>query len=45
MNGNIIKLWQDLSEIKKELNYDKSSIVRVCKNKANRVYGYKWQYA
>jgi hypothetical protein len=45
MDGNLIKLWQDLSEIKKELNFDKSSIVRVCKNKSKRVYGFKWQYA
>ncbi len=43
-NNNIVRIWENLTEIKKELNFDKSSIVRVCMNKANRVYGFKWQY-
>lgn len=45
LNGNILKKWKDLTEIHTELKYDKSAIVRVCREKAHKVYGFKWKYA
>ena len=46
-SGQFIKKWDSISEIKRELNYDKKAIISCCKGKLhyNTAYGYKWEYA
>ena len=39
-----IKVWEQLADIEKQLNYLKTNIVKCCRNKAITAYGYKWQY-
>lgn len=41
--GNIIREFETVSSVK-ELGYDPSSIVKVCKGKAKTAYGYRWKY-
>lgn len=44
INGEVIKKWNQLSEIKKELNFDESTISKCCKNKLKKAYGFRWEY-
>lgn len=44
-NGNIIKTWNNISEIVRELGYNNSSITGCCLGKRNFAYGYKWEFA
>lgn len=44
LNGNIIKVWDKLSEIEKELKYNHSVISRCCRKITKSSYGYKWHY-
>ena len=46
LDGNIIKIWNSLQEISEILNYQKTAISNVCKNKSHykTSYGYKWEY-
>jgi hypothetical protein len=44
-NGNILKVWDSISDIKRELNIDIKSIIYCCQNKIYKsAGGYKWQY-
>lgn len=43
-NGIIIKLWNSLSDITRELGYPQSCISRCCKQKQKTAYGYVWRY-
>lgn len=47
LNGNFIKKWDCIKEIKRELGYDSKAIISCCKHKEhyNTAYGYKWEYA
>lgn len=38
------KIWDSLIQITRELGYDHSSIIRVCKGKQKTSYGDLWQY-
>lgn len=44
LENNLIKEWDGFIDIKKELNYDQSTIRRCCKNPQKTAYGYKWEY-
>ena len=44
LNGNTIKIWGSLKDIKKETNYDVSSIIRCCKKRQKTAYKYIWEY-
>jgi hypothetical protein len=44
LNNEIVKKWDSLSQIYSELNYDRSTITKVCKGKSKTAYGYKWEY-
>lgn len=44
-NGDFLKIWDSLSDVKRELNLDIKSIIFCCKNKNYKsVGGYKWEY-
>lgn len=43
-NGNLIMIWNSLSQIEHELGYKSGSISNVCKGMRRYVYGFKWQY-
>lgn len=46
INSNkIIKKYNSISDAKRELKIDNSSISKCCKNKQKTAYGYKWRYA
>lgn len=45
LDGNLLKTWVSLNEIKRQTNYDITHIMRVCKGVKKTGYGYKWQYA
>jgi hypothetical protein len=46
LNGEFIKLWGSINEVKRILNYNSVGIINCCKNKPryNTAYGYKWKY-
>lgn len=44
MNMEHIRDFDSLHEIERELGFDNSSIVRVCKGKQKTSYGFKWEY-
>ena len=44
IDGELIKDYNSAREIERELGFDCSSIIRVCKGKQNTSYGYKWVY-
>lgn len=45
LDGNQIKIWDCLEDIKKELNLSASSkISECCKLKRNKAYGFVWRY-
>jgi hypothetical protein len=45
MNNNQIQTFDSLKQITELFGFDRSSIIRVCKNRAKTAYGYKWTYA
>ena len=44
-NGKLLKVWNSVSQIVKELGYDISAIVKVLKGKRRSAYSFKWEYA
>lgn len=44
LSGNFIRKWDGIVDIERNLNIDKSSIVKVCKHKRNQAGGYIWAY-
>jgi group I intron endonuclease len=42
--GNIIKIWNSIADIYRELHYPTSNISSCCNNKQKTAYGYKWKY-
>lgn len=43
-DGKLIKVWDSIIQINRELSYDRHSIIKVCKGKQRYAYGYLWQY-
>lgn len=43
-DGNIIKIWNSLSDVSRELCIPVPHIVRVCKGRRKHTRGYKWEY-
>lgn len=41
---NYIRMWASATAIEREINIDKSSIIRCCKGKQSTAGGYKWKY-
>lgn len=44
LDGELIKVWNSLSEAERNLGADRSSIIRVCKGKQKTCIGYRWLY-
>ena len=46
LEGNIIKIWNSLQEIKEKTNFCITTIANVCKEKKyfHTAYGFKWEY-
>lgn len=44
MEGKIIKIWDSLQDIKRELGFTPSNICRCCKGSVKRIGGFKWEY-
>jgi len=45
LNNNIIKEWDSAAQIKRELGFDSSTIIKCCKHKLKTHKGYRWCYA
>lgn len=43
--GQMVKRWEDVSQIRKELGYQPGTIFECCMTKTKSAYGFKWQYA
>lgn len=44
MEGNVIKIWDGIVDIEKELHLFGSNITSVCKGRRKTYKGYKWKY-
>lgn len=44
LNGKLIKKWQSVRSIEKELGYARSNITQCCKHKTYQAYGFLWSY-
>lgn len=44
IDGKILKIWESLSQIHKELRYDFGLIIKCCKGLKNVYNGYKWKW-
>lgn len=42
-NGDIIKVWNDITEIESQLEYSRSNIYRCCNGKVKTSYGFIWK--
>jgi len=45
LDNEVVKIWDQLKDIEKELGYLKTNIVKCCRKKQLTAYGYKWEYA
>lgn len=47
LDGNLIKVWDSIREIKRCLGYDNGTISKFCRNKVNckHCYGFIWKYS
>jgi hypothetical protein len=45
LEGKIIKMWDSMSDIKRELGFTPSNICRCCQGSVKRIGGFKWEYA
>ena len=43
-NGNVVKVWNSLQDIKRELGFNPSNICRCCKGNVKRIGGFTWEY-
>lgn len=43
-DGNLIKIWDSIHEINRELGYTRQAITNVLKGRQRYAYGYKWLY-
>jgi hypothetical protein len=44
MEGETVRIWNSMSDIKKELGFSPSNICRCCKGSVKRIGGFKWEY-
>lgn len=44
IDGESIKVFNCIMDMRRELGFDASSVIRVCQGKQNTSYGYKWEY-
>ena len=44
IDGNLIKEWESVMEIKKQLNYSQGNISACCRGECKTAYGYIWRY-
>ena len=44
LNNKLIKIWNALIDIEKELGYNATSIWHCCNNKTKKSYGFIWKY-
>ena len=44
LDGDIIKIWNSISEINNDLGFTPSNICRCCKGSVKRIGGFKWEY-
>lgn len=44
LNGNFIQEFNSLSDIKRKLNYNMTSISNCCKNRTKKSHGYIWKF-
>lgn len=44
LNNNLIKTWESINEIQRQLKYYKQNISRCCNKKINTAYGYRWTF-
>jgi len=42
--GKLVKVWQSVAEVKRQLGFDKSSISVVARGKAKTAYGFIWKF-
>ncbi|MEG1402888.1 NUMOD4 domain-containing protein [Bacteroides sp.] len=47
LKGNVIRIWDSIIDVEKELGYDTSPISKCCQRKPHHhtAYGFKWKYA
>ena len=45
LEGNLIKTWDCIRDIERELNFRHTNIGACCRGKLKRAYGYVWKYA
>ncbi|MBO5143004.1 MAG: HNH endonuclease [Clostridia bacterium] len=45
LQDNMIKIWDYMTLITKELGYDYTAISNCCRGKTKKSYGFKWKYA
>ena len=44
LDGEIIKIWDSMGEVERQLGISTSKISGVCKGKRKTTGGYKWKY-
>jgi hypothetical protein len=44
LNKNQIEIFDSIKEITEKYGFDRSFIIRACKNQVSSAYGYKWEY-
>ena len=44
LEGEIIKVWDSMSDIKRQLGFTPSNICRCCQGSVKRIGGFKWEY-
>lgn len=44
LEGTIIKIWDSLQDIKRDLGFSPSNICRCCKGEVKRIGGFLWEY-
>ena len=45
LDNQIIKTWDSIMDVQRNLGYHNTHICKCCKGKLKSSYGYKWQYA
>ena len=45
LSGELIKVWDSLQDIRRELGFTPSNICRCCKGEVKRIGGFLWEYA
>lgn len=43
-DGNLIRVWDSIHQINRELGYARQAITKVCKGRQQYSYGYVWRY-